>query len=175
LAAGSTIYKAQLGISNMDSNYYETHEFRVAQHPSETDKRLMLRLAAFALNASERLIVTSGIDAEDEPDLWEKDYGGEIKLWIELGQLDEKRIRKACGRSEKVIVYTYNLGSAQDWWRQNSESFMRFKNLSVVHLHTEGIEMLCERSMRLQCNISDGELTMHNDNSDAHIRQESLK
>jgi uncharacterized protein YaeQ len=172
LAAGSTIYKAQLSISNMDSNYYETHEIRIAQHPSETDKRLMLRLAAFALNARERLVVTSGIDAEDEPDLWEKDYGGDIKLWIELGQLDEKRIRKACGRSEKVIVYTYNLGSAQAWWHQNSGSFMRFKNLSVIHLHADDIEELCERSMRLQCNISDGELSVHNESKDAHIRQE---
>lgn len=101
MAAGSTIHKAQLSISDMDRNYYETHELTVAKHPSETDKRLMLRLAAFALNATDRLIITTGIDAEDEPALWEKDYGGDIKLWIEIGQPDEKRVRKACGRSEK--------------------------------------------------------------------------
>lgn len=172
MAAGSIIYKAQLNISDMDRNYYETHELTLAKHSSETDKRLMLRLAAFALNASDRLVVTPGIDAEDEPALWEKDYGGDIKLWIELGQPDEKRIRKACGRSERVIVYTYNLGSATAWWAQNGDAYGRFKNLSVIHLHAESIDSLCERSMRLQCNISDGELSMHSDSKDVYVRQE---
>jgi len=172
MAAGSTIYKVQLGISDMDRNYYETHEITIAQHPSETDERLMIRLAAFALNASDRLVITKGIGADDEPDLWEKNYGGEIELWIDLGQVDEKRLRKACGKAEKVIVYTYNIKSATAWWRQNESTFARFKNLSVIHLHAEGIEKLCERSMRLQCNITDGELTLHGEKEEVLITQE---
>lgn len=175
MAAGSTIYKVQLGISDMDRNYYETHEITIAQHPSETDERLMIRLAAFALNASERLVITKGIGGDDEPDLWEKNYGGEIELWIDLGQVDEKRLRKACGRSERVIVYTYNIKSATAWWRQNESTFARFKNLSVIHLHAEGIEKLCERSMRLQCNITDGELTLHAESGEVLITQERWK
>lgn len=172
MAAGSTICKAQLNISDMDRNYYETHEITIAQHPSETDERLMMRLVAFALNATDRLVITKGIGGEDEPDLWEKDYGGDIQLWIDLGQVDEKRLRKACGRSERVIVYTYNLKSASAWWRQNGTTFARFKNLSVVHLHADGIEKLYGRSMRLQCNISEGELSLHADAADVTITQE---
>lgn len=172
MAAGSIIHKAQLNVSDMDRNYYETHDITVAKHPSETDKRLMLRLAAFALNASDRLIVTADIDADDEPALWEKDYGGEIKLWIELGQPDEKRVRKACGRSEKVIVYTYNLGSAMTWWEQNRAAYGRFKNLSVMHIHADDIESLSERSMRIQCNICDAELSLHSNNKDVYIKLE---
>ncbi|HRF56212.1 MAG TPA: YaeQ family protein [Campylobacterales bacterium] len=172
MAAGATIHKAQLNISDMDRNYYETHELTLAKHPSETDKRLMLRLAAFALNASDRLTITTGIDAEDEPALWEKDYSGDIKLWIDIGQPDEKRVRKACGRSEKVIIYTHSAGSATAWWYQNSGVYGRFKNLSVVHLHTDEIESICERSMRLQCSISDGELSIHEGGKNAYVRQE---
>lgn len=172
MAAGSTIYKVQLTISDMDRNYYETHELTVAQHPSETDERLMVRLCAFALNATDRLVITKGIGGEDEPDLWEKNYGGEIELWIDLGQVDEKRLRKACGRSERVIVYTYNLKSASAWWRQNGAAYARFKNLSVIHLHTEGIETLCERSMRLQCTVVDGELSLHSERGDVTVTQE---
>lgn len=173
MAAGSTIHKAQLNISDMDRNYYETHELTIAKHPSETDKRLMLRLAAFALNASDRLIVTTGIDAEDEPALWEKDYGGDIKLWIEIGQPDEKRVRKACGKSERVIIYTHNLNSATAWWAQNGGAYKRFKNLSVIHLKDDDtLESLCERSMKIQCNISDTELSMHIGDKDVYIRQE---
>ncbi|MCK9373644.1 MAG: YaeQ family protein [Sulfuricurvum sp.] len=171
MAAGSTVYKVQLTISDTDRHYYETHEITIAQHPSETDERLMIRLAAFALNATDRLIITKGIGGEDEPDLWEKNYGGEIELWIDLGQVDEKRLRKACGRSERVRVYTYNTKSATAWWRQYGASFARFKNLTVIHLNSEGIEKLCERSMRLQCTISDGELSMHSERGDVEITQ----
>jgi len=172
MATGSTIYKVQLSIADMDRNYYETHDITIAQHPSETDLRLMIRLAAFALNASDRLIITKGIGGDDEPELWEKNYGGDIELWIDLGQVDEKRLRKACGRSERVIVYTYNLKSATAWWKQYAATFSRFKNLSMIHLNAEGIEKLCERSMRLQCNISDTELSFHSDRGDVTILQE---
>lgn len=172
MAAGSTIYKAQLSISDMDRNYYDTHEITIAQHPSETDERLMIRLVAFALNASDRLVITKGIGGDDEPELWEKDYSGDVMLWIELGQIDEKRIRKACGKSERVILYTYNLKSATAWWKQNATTLARFKNLSIIHLYAENIEKLCERSMRLQCTISDGELSFHSDLGDVTITQD---
>jgi uncharacterized protein YaeQ len=132
----------------------------------------MIRLVAFALNASDRLVITKGIGGDDEPELWEKDYSGDITLWIDLGQMDEKRLRKACGRAENVIVYTYNLKSATAWWRQFGATFARFKNLRVIHLRLEDIEKLCERSMRLQCNISDGELSLHSDRGDVTITQE---
>jgi uncharacterized protein YaeQ len=172
MAAGSTICKAQLSIADMDRNYYETHEITIAQHPSETEQRLMIRLAAFALNATDRLVISKGIGADDEPELWDKNYGGDIELWIDLGQVDEKRLRKSCGRAERVIVYTYNIKSAAAWWKQNSATFSRFKNLSVIHLYAEGIEKLCARSMRLQCNITDGELSLHSEKGDVSITQE---
>jgi uncharacterized protein YaeQ len=175
MAAGSTIYKAQLSIADMDRNYYETHEITIAQHPSETVERLMIRLAVFALNASDRLVITKGIGGDDEPELWEKDYSGDIVLWIDLGQMDEKRLRKASGRAENVTVYTYNLKSATAWWRQYGATFERFKNLRMVHLNCEGIEALCERSMRLQCNISDGELSFHSERGDVTIIQEEWR
>jgi len=174
MAAGSTIYKVQLSIADMDRNYYETHEITIAQHPSETDQRLMIRLAAFALNASEQMVITKGIGGEDEPQLWEKNYGGEIELWIDLGQVDEKRLRKACGRAKRVIVYTYNLKSATAWWKQYGATFSRFKNLKCIHLNAEGIEKLCERSMRLQCNISDSELSFHSEKGEVAITQSPL-
>ncbi len=172
MAIGSTVCKVQLSIADMDKNYYETHELTLAQHPSETTQRLMSRLVVFALNASDRLLLTKGIGAEDEPSMWEKNYGGEIQLWIELGQIDEKRIRKACGRSSTVIVYTYNRKSAEAWWRQNSATLERFKNLSIIHLNMEGIEALHERSMKLQCNINDSELSIHSERGDIFIVQE---
>ena len=49
MALTATIRKAELQISDMDRGYYATHNLTLAQHPSETDDRLMVRLLAFAL------------------------------------------------------------------------------------------------------------------------------
>jgi len=158
MAISSTINKVSLNIANMDTHYYADHELTVAQHPSETDFRFMMRLIAFVLNADERLSFTKGLCSDDEPELWQKSLTDEIELWIDLGQPDEKRIRKACGRSERVIIYTYHERKASVWWQQQQQKLARFNNLTVKHIHAEGVEALVKRSMQLQCNIQDGEI-----------------
>ncbi|QOY54538.1 YaeQ family protein [Candidatus Sulfurimonas marisnigri] len=176
MAAKATIHKAALNIADMDRNYYAEHNFTLAKHPSENDLRLMVRLSAFVLNANETLVFCKGISQDDEPDLWEKSLDGEIKLWIDLGQPDEKRIKKACGRSDKVIIYTYQDGAASAWWKQAEKSLKRFKNLSVIYLSIDGdIEELAIRAISLQCNISDGELSLIDEENSVIIRQERWK
>ena len=176
MATKATIYKALLNIANMDSHYYAEHNLTMAKHPSETDLRLMVRLIAFILNADEELVFCKGISQEDEPDLWKKSLGGDIELWIDLGQPDEKRIKKACGRSEKVIIYTYQEGMAASWWKSIETSLTRFSNLKVVYLEMDGdIEVLAKRAMNLQANISDGELTLIDDEHSVVIRQNVWK
>ncbi len=176
MAANATIYKASLNIADMDRHYYAEHDFTLAKHPSENDLRLMVRLAAFILNADEELLFSKGISQDDEPDLWQKALDGEIKLWIDLGQPDEKRIRKACGRSEQVIIYTYQEGSALAWWKQAEKTLKRFKNLRVVNLKIRGdIEVLAQRTMHLQCNISDAELSLLDEENTITITEEVWK
>ena len=51
MALKSTIYKAELQIADMDRHYYADHALTIARHPSETDERMMVRVAAFALFA----------------------------------------------------------------------------------------------------------------------------
>ena len=175
MATKSTIHKAFLNIANMDTNYYNEHNLTLALHPSETELRLMARIVAFILNANEELIFCKGIAEDDEPDLWEKDFGGDIKLWIELGQPDEKRIKKACGRSEKVIIYTYQENMALPWFKKIENNLSRFKNLSIINLNmAEDIEELTQRSMNLQCNISDNELSLISSDKDMIITQNIL-
>ena len=174
MATKATIYKALLNIANMDSHYYAEHNLTMAKHPSETDLRLMVRLIAFILNADEELVFCKGISQEDEPDLWKKSLGGDIELWIDLGQPDEKRIKKACGRSDKVIIYTYQEGMAASWWKQIETSLTRFSNLQVIHLEMDGdIETLAKRAMSLQANISDGELTLMDEEQSIVISEKS--
>jgi len=167
MAISSTINKVSLNIANMDAHYYHDHELTMAQHPSETDFRFMIRLIAFMLNADEMLTFTKGMNSDDEPELWQKSLTDDIELWVDFGQLDEKRIRKACGRAKQVIIYTYHEGKAKVWWQQQKEKCQRFSNLSVIHINAEGIEALHKRSMQLQCNIQDGVIYLSDDN-DSH-------
>jgi len=166
MALNSTIYKVELQISDMDRHYYATHALTLARHPSETEERLMVRLLAFALYADDRLEFGKGISDEDEPALWRKAYTDEIELWIELGQPDEARIRKACGRSRQVVVINYGGNTADIWWNKVGASLGRNKNLTVLDISattvTELLPLL-QRGMRLQALIQDGQLQLMND------------
>ena len=158
----------------MDRHYYQSHELTVAQHPSENNFRLMIRLVAFMANASEQLAFTKGMGTDDEAELWQKSLTDEVELWIDFGQLDEKRIRKACGRAQQVIIYTYHEGKAQTWWQQQKDKLQRFDNLRVIHINAEGVEALISRSMQLQCNIQDSVMYLNNDESSYTISFEIL-
>lgn len=166
MALKATIVKAELQISDMDRHYYGTHALTLAQHPSETDQRLMVRLLAFALYADERLEFGKGLSNEEEPDLWRKAYTGEIEQWIDLGQPDESRVRKACGRAREVVVINYGGRAADLWWDRNAAALARHRNLTVLDIPAESVEALSEvmiRGMRLSVMIQDGEMQWHSE------------
>lgn len=175
MALKATIFKAILHIADMDRHYYMDHHLTVARHPSETDERMMIRLLAFALNASDNLEFTRGLSSDDEPELWQKSLTGEIELWVELGLPEEDRIRKACNRSQRVILYTYGGRAVPVWWAKHHNKLERFANLTIVELPSEGTQALAalaERSMVLQVSIQDGEITFSNEKDLASLTPE---
>jgi len=174
MAISSTINKVSLNVADIDRHYYQLHELTVAQHPSETDFRFMVRLIAFMANASERLCFTKGLGDNDEPDLWQKNLTDDIELWIDLGQPDEKRIRKACGRAKQVIIYTYHDRKAKVWWEQQKGKLERFNNLKVFHINAEGAELMVKRAMQLQCNIQEGEIYLSDGDTNLVITMDVL-
>jgi uncharacterized protein YaeQ len=173
MALKATVVKVELQISDMDRHYYATHMLTLAQHPSETDERLMVRLLAFALFADERLEFGRGLSSEDEADLWRRDYTGDIEQWIDLGQPDESRIKKACGRARQVVVVTYSGNGAAIWWDKVAPSLSRIKNLTVIDIPAataESLATLIQRGMRLNCLIQDGELQLMSDTINVALR-----
>lgn len=159
----SIVYKAQLQVSDMDRQHYASHDLVLAQHPSETEERLMLRLLAFALHADERLEFGRGLSTDDEPDLWRKDRTGLIEQWIELGQPDESRLRKACGRAREVVLITYGGRGADLWWEKNAPALARCRNLTVLDVSAEDSQALAgllKRGMDLQVLVQDGVLQL---------------
>lgn len=178
MAIKATIYKANLQIADMERHYYKDHTLTLAKHPSETDERLMVRLLAFALHAQDYLEFGQGMTADDEADLWLKDLTGAIELWIDVGIPDEKLIRKACGRSNQVIVYCYGGRVADMWFAQNSSQFARQKNLTIINLpvsSTQALAKLAQRNMSLQCTIQDEQVWLSDGDASVQVERAVLK
>lgn len=171
MALKATIFKADLRVADMDRGHYGNHSLTIARHPSETDERMMVRLLAFALNADDGLVFSRGLSTDDEPDLWLKDLTGDIRLWIEVGQPDARRLRKACGRASRVVVYSYGGRAADIWWQQTETSLGRLGNLEVVDLPgrtADALATLAARSMRLNCTVQDGEIWLADGDRQVH-------
>jgi uncharacterized protein YaeQ len=171
MAIKSTIFKANLQIADIDNAYYADHALTLARHPSETDERMMIRLAALALNAHKlqtvcggdgTLAFGAGLSNPDEPDVWLRDFTGQTRLWVEVGQPEDKPVIKACGKADEVQVYCFH-HAAEVWWRGIENKLTRPQNLSVWRVPTEAsqaLAQLAQRSMQLQATVQEGVLTL---------------
>src|SRR5690349_22140484 len=156
MALKSTVFKAQLQMSDMDRALYADHALTLARHPSETDERMMMRLLAFALavppdNDHGALEFAGGLSDTDEPDLWQKDLTGQLMQWIEVGQPDDRRLAKACGRADQVRIWAYS-SAVPIWWSGIEGKVVRLSNLEVWQVaadQSQALAALAERSMQL--------------------------
>ena len=171
MALKSTIFKADLQLADIDHGCYTDLQLTLARHPSETDERMMLRLAALALNAHQvqdlcggdaRIGFGAGLSSPDEPDVQLVDFTGRTRVWIEVGQPEDKPLAKAASKTDQVIVYAY--GSAADvWWRGIEGKLSRQDKLSVWRFpaaDAQALAGLAERSMQLQATVQEGVLTL---------------
>ncbi len=158
MALKSTIYKVQLNVADTDRQVYGDFALTLARHPSETDRRMMLRLLAFALHADDDLAFGRGISTDDEPDLWQRDPTGHINLWVELGNPDPDRLRKACSLADRVVLYAYGDRATPVWWQKHAQALARFGNLYIYQVSDEtmaALEAMAGQARQLQCTISD--------------------
>jgi uncharacterized protein YaeQ len=163
LALKATIYKAQLQISDLDRQVYGEHVLTLALHPSETEERLLIRLLAFALQVPAdtdlgALQFARGLSDTDEPDIWQHDLSGQLVQWIEVGQPDERRLARACGRAERVSLYVYG-SAAAIWWVGIRNKLTRLSNLEVWQIESEqsqALAALAQRAMQWQVTVQDG-------------------
>ena len=159
MALKATIYKAVVNVADIDRSQFLDASLTLAQHPSETQERMMLRLLAWIKYADERLQFTRGLSADDEPEIWLRNDHLGIDLWIELGLPDERRIKKACSLAKEVALFTYNSRAAEIWWQQNQSKLASFDKLSVWYLDDEQLAKLsafASRTMTLQATLQEG-------------------
>lgn len=158
MALPATIYKATISLSDLDRGVYETLTATVAQHPSETEERLVARLLAYALFYEEGLSFTKGLCAGDEPELWLKNGDGRVRLWVEVGLPDNERITRASRHSEQVRLLA--CGRAMpSWEQQHLPKLARCANLSIITIDqpfVAAIVQRLERSLTWGLTITEG-------------------
>lgn len=165
MALKATVFKADLQVANLDQNQFGDYSLTLAQHPSETIERVMIRLLAFALYASEDLRFGRGLSNEEDAAVWEIDPSGVTRLWIDVGLPDEARVKKACSRADRAVIITYGGRPSDMWWQQNANTLARYKNLSVIQLSPEDSAKLVEaagRTMKLSWTIQEGMVYLDN-------------
>ncbi len=171
MALKATIFKADVQLADIDHGHYTDLQLTLARHPSETDERMMVRLAALALNAHQvqdlchgdaRIGFGAGLSSPDEPDVQLQDFTGRTRLWIEVGQPEDKPLAKACSKADQVIVYAHG-PAAEVWWRGIEGKLARLDKLGVWRIpaaDAQALAALAERSMQLQATVQEGQLTL---------------
>ncbi|MFP1722220.1 YaeQ family protein [Lonsdalea quercina] len=172
MALKATVYKAAVNIADMDRHFFHDAALTIAQHPSETDQRMMLRLLAWICHADETLRFTKGLCADNEPEIWRHSDDQQIELWIELGLPDEKRLKKACSLSREVVLYAYNERAARVWWQTMADKTAQLSNLTVHFLDDKQLMQLTtlvRRNMSLQATLQEGTIWLSDDQNHLEV------
>jgi uncharacterized protein YaeQ len=175
MALNSTICKLKISLSDMDRNHYDTINLTVAQHPSETVERMMVRVLVYCINAQQRLEFTKGLSATDEPDLWVQSLDGQLELWIDVGEPSFDRVRKASRIASETKIYCFNRKSGT-WWDQGREQFKQLK-ATFYRFEWEAVQALAslqQRTMQLSVTISENSAFIATESGECEVSWELL-
>lgn len=160
MAAGATMYRLEIALSDVDRGVYETLDVRAAQHPSESMAYLLTRVLAYCLEYAEGIAFSKGLSTTDEPAVWIKDLRGDLVSWIEVGSPSVERLHKASKASPRVVVFTQHdpeliLKEARIKPIFRAE---RIELYAVPHALLTALEEKIDRNTKLEIVRTDGQL-----------------
>lgn len=160
MALTSTMYAMQVSLAHVDRGVYESLDFRMAMHPSESPEYFVARLLAYCLEYAEGIGFSKGVSDPDDPTLSVRDLTGTITSWIEIGLPDAARLHKASKAAPRVAVYTHKDPTV--WQRQIAgERIHKVDRIECYVLDRELVDALVERldrRMTFQLSVTEGEL-----------------
>jgi uncharacterized protein YaeQ len=107
LALSATIYKFDIDLADADRHVYEALALQVARHPSESEEYLVTRVLAYALEFTDGIAFSRGLQEPSEPAIAIRDPTGALRVWIDIGAPDAARLHKASKAAARVVVYTH--------------------------------------------------------------------
>ena len=108
MALPATLRKFEIALADSDREIYEQLDLRVAQHPSESERYLVARVIARALEHADGVEFSrGGVSDDEEPALIQRDLRGDLQAWIEIGSPSPDRLHKATKLAPRVVVYAW--------------------------------------------------------------------
>jgi uncharacterized protein YaeQ len=123
MALGSTLFRVNVDVANVDAGIYETLDLRIAQHPSEDLLRVVARVLAQCLLHEEGLCAGRGLSEADDPALFVKDGAGNVVHWIDVGYPGSDRLHRASKASRRLTVVCH----------KGSEGLIRAREKRAIH------------------------------------------
>jgi len=108
MALPATLRKFEIALADADRGVYEQLDWRVAQHPSESERYLVARVIARALEHAEGVEFSrGGVSDDDKPAIVQRDLRGDLQAWIEVGSPSPDRLHKAAKLAPRVAIYAW--------------------------------------------------------------------
>jgi uncharacterized protein YaeQ len=159
VALTATIHHYEVALSDVDRGVYESLDLRVAQHPSETERRLLTRTLAYCLAYEDGIVFSKGgISSTDEPPIAIHDATGQLIWWIEVGAPSAERLHRA-SKAAKVAIYTHEL--AQLRRQVEGQTIHKADTIDVWPLDLAFLDQLTaklERRSKLEVTRTEGSL-----------------
>lgn len=142
MALPSKLYRFKIELSDPEKAVYESLDFRVAQHPSETLTYLLTRVLAYVLSYEEGIEFSSaGLADPDAACIRVLDSSGNPQVWIEVGNPAARKIHRASKASGLVKIYTYK--DPQVLLNElNSEPIHRKNDLQIYSISSKSLDQL---------------------------------
>jgi uncharacterized protein YaeQ len=107
MALGATMYRLRVALSDVDRGVYESLDLRLARHPSESARYLLLRAFAYCLSYAEGIAFSKGgLSSTEEPPIVIRDATGTLVHWIEIGAPSAERLHRASKACQSVALFT---------------------------------------------------------------------
>lgn len=107
MALTATLHQFRVQLADVDRGVYEALDLRMARHPSESGRYLLLRLLGYCLNYDEALQFSKGgLSNTEEPALAMRDPDGTWQTWMEVGAPSVERLHRATKACKRVIIVT---------------------------------------------------------------------
>ena len=108
MALPATLRRFTIALADSDREVYDQLDWRVPQHPSESERYLVARLLARALEHADGVEFSKGgVSDDEEPAIIQRDLTGVLKAWIEVGAPSPDRLHKASKAAPRVVVYAW--------------------------------------------------------------------
>lgn len=156
MAQGARPYRFRVTLSDVDRGEYRQIDVRMARHPSETARFLLLRLVAYCLSYEPGIaFAPGGLSAPDEPTITIRDESGVLRSAILIQSPSVERLHRASKAAERVALFTTADASALELLKRQARErpVHRLEELEVFRLDPglfDELEAALERTTELE-------------------------